>query len=520
MAGRTARLPIWLPSLGDIAFLMPLLFLFARMQGMRGLLVDGDTGWHIRAGEWILAHGRAPRLDLFSYTMPGRPWFAWEWLSEVTMAFLHRQGGLAAVALAAILILSVTFAALYFLLCAREGNPLVAIVLTGMAVAGSSIHWLARPHLATLLCVVAVLAIVESRRPGLLWLLPPLTLLWANLHPGFVLGIGLTVAYALGRRRAEPALAAAASLLASLANPYGWHLHAHIAGYLSKDSWQFAHINEFFSPNFHSPVAVYLELALALSVAAACWHLARGRFHYALLIAVTGHMALVSARHIPIFLVVGALVIARAANEWLPAAAQSGGPEFLSRIYAPFLQLGSDISAVEPLARVSVWSIGTVAGLVMAVAPAGAAGKLRAEFDPELFPVRAVDSLRAAGRTGACRIYTSDQWGDYLIYRLYPEIRVFVDGRSDFYGSDLEQTSLEVWNVHYDWQNKLGRYQVDTVLLPTETPLAGALKESGRWRVVYDDGRAIIFHQEERVSGSSLALSHLPEETELRSESK
>ena len=64
-----------MPSLTDIAFLMPVMFLFTRMAGVRSLLGDGDTGWHIRTGEWILAHHQVPYVDMFSFTKPGEPWF-------------------------------------------------------------------------------------------------------------------------------------------------------------------------------------------------------------------------------------------------------------------------------------------------------------------------------------------------------------------------------------------------------------------------------------------------------------
>src|SRR5712692_10996196 len=69
-----------LPSLTDLAFLMPAAFVFLRMNGATGMLGDGDTGWHVRTGEWILANGRVPSQDIFSYTKAGQPWFAWEWL--------------------------------------------------------------------------------------------------------------------------------------------------------------------------------------------------------------------------------------------------------------------------------------------------------------------------------------------------------------------------------------------------------------------------------------------------------
>src|SRR6266850_3996917 len=69
----------FLPSLSDLAFLMPILVLFWCTTGVGWLLTDSDTGWHIRTGEWILKNGRVPAIDIFSFTNARQPWFAWEW---------------------------------------------------------------------------------------------------------------------------------------------------------------------------------------------------------------------------------------------------------------------------------------------------------------------------------------------------------------------------------------------------------------------------------------------------------
>src|SRR5258708_23217970 len=104
-----------LPSLTDFAFLMPMAFLFGRMDGVKTLLSDCDTGGHIRTGEWILANHQAPARDIFSFSKPGDPWFAWEWLSDVIFAKLFVFCGVQSVVLFAILMLSATFHALYFI---------------------------------------------------------------------------------------------------------------------------------------------------------------------------------------------------------------------------------------------------------------------------------------------------------------------------------------------------------------------------------------------------------------------
>src|SRR5512140_2498715 len=122
-----------LPSLTDVAFLFPLMFVFGGLDGTRTMLGDGDTGWHLRTGEWILAHGQIPRQDLFSFTRPDAPWFAWEWLWDAAFGWLHLRWGMASVVLASLLVICLTSALLYRLIYRRCGNPLVSIVLTGLA---------------------------------------------------------------------------------------------------------------------------------------------------------------------------------------------------------------------------------------------------------------------------------------------------------------------------------------------------------------------------------------------------
>lgn len=184
---------------------MPIVFLFGRMDGLKTLLGDCDTGWHIRTGEWILAHGWVPARDIFSFSKPGGPWFAWEWLSDVLFAKLNAAGGLQAVALFSILLLCVTFTVL-FLVVKRKANAIVSIAITMLAAAASSIHWLARPHLFTLLFLVLFYAALEQVREGrtriagvpYLAILPVATILWTNLHAGFFAGALMIAAFGAG----------------------------------------------------------------------------------------------------------------------------------------------------------------------------------------------------------------------------------------------------------------------------------------------------------------------------------
>src|ERR1043165_6688921 len=89
----------WLtPSLVDVFFCALLIGIAVGPGGWQSLLADGDTGWHIRTGEIVLASGSAPSVDPFSFTRPGEQWFAWEWLADAIFALTWRWGGVAAVA--------------------------------------------------------------------------------------------------------------------------------------------------------------------------------------------------------------------------------------------------------------------------------------------------------------------------------------------------------------------------------------------------------------------------------------
>src|SRR5450759_5251380 len=244
LRGRLRRLLA--PSMLDVFFSALLLAAFTHPQGLRSLLADGDTGWHIRTGELVLETGRAPAADPFSFTRPRQPWFAWEWLADVVFAVTWRWRGLAGVAALAGAVLALAATATLARVLRRGCGVWIGLGAAMAVVSASSVHYLARPHIFSILFYTLALWILaedRSRRGPLVWLLVPLTALWVNLHAGFVAWLatlGLRLALCAARRdwfqvRRYGALAALCSL-ASLLNPYGWQVHLHIARYLSS-SW-------------------------------------------------------------------------------------------------------------------------------------------------------------------------------------------------------------------------------------------------------------------------------------------
>jgi hypothetical protein len=503
----------------DAAFLIPLLVLFWCTTGAGWLLTDSDTGWHIRTGEWILSNGRVPAADIFSFTKPGLPWFAWEWLSDVAMASVHRVAGLGGIVLLCMLLLGLTSTCVYRNAVTESGHRLIAIVLTALGMAAGTIHWLARPHLVTpLLAAVFLRILIRAHRDGkkrLLLLLPLLTVLWVNLHGGFFVGIVLLISYALGsvgeeliqgagrhalQNAQRYALTAAACMVASLVNPYGYRLHIHVAQYLGT-SFYLQRISEFQAVDFHSFTAAYFETLLVLAIAAAFWHLASGRLIQVTLLLGWSHLALFSVRNIPIFAVVAVPGIALAVREWLACARLRKSLRWLSEFSG---SLSEAEGGLEAIARHHIQdrlhSVPCLAVLVLGVlfTHPGRFKTLHAEFDCNRFPVNVatVISQQISGRP--IRLYASWQWGGYLIYRLWPEVKVFDDGRTDFYGPAFVKEGLDVWDAHSNWSTILAQYHVNAALLPVDSTLASVLHERPDWMPVYQDKVAVLF---ERTDG-------------------
>src|SRR5258706_8117722 len=230
-----------LPSVRDLIFLLAFWALLIGPLSNRPL-ADADIGWHIRAGEQIIATQSVPRVDSFSSTMQGQPWFAWEWLYDLLLGVVHRSMGLNGVVWLAALLMATTFAILFGQLLARGTGLPVAVGLWLLVLGAASIHVFARPHIVSWLFTLLWFVALERWEQGiprwLRWLFPLSMLLWVNLHGGWLFGMALLAIYALAAfvesLRGSDAIARilsahrarsmswtfAASAVATVVNPY------------------------------------------------------------------------------------------------------------------------------------------------------------------------------------------------------------------------------------------------------------------------------------------------------------
>ena len=485
------------PALCDFFFLAVLAWLFmAGPHGWSSLLADADTGWHIRTGQTILHDGRVPHQDLFSFSKAGQPWFAWEWLSDVLFALAFRAFGFRGIVLLAGALVGIFAVLVLQYALWRGANSFLALGVTLLAVGAATIHFLARPHLFTLVFFVIAVWLLDAdrrRHTRLVWLLPALTVLWTNLHGGFVillvwlgaLGVSALIESIWSRRELREAARYGALLAASgaatLINPYGYRLHQHLFGYLESD-WIRNMVQEFQAPTFRGESQFQFELLLLAGVAAAAMALARRDVAVGVTVLLMAHMALTSARHIPLFVAVAGPAIAVELTRfwknvlgWQPRSSIAGIVD----------QLAVDVT--EKLRRVSVLVPASL--VVLLVVPLGIAWPT--DFASELFPIRLAASQAEVLKSN--RLFTTDQWADYLIFHDWPQVHVFLDGRTDFYGRQLGTEYIALLHGEPKWRRVLTKYGFTAVLIPPDMPLAALLHEDSGWRVIAQDKMAVLF---------------------------
>jgi hypothetical protein len=139
------------------------------------------------------------------------------------------------------------------------------------------------------------------------------------------------------------------------------------------------------------------------------------------------------------------------------------------------------------LARTSLWA----PALVIALMLFRFGWSWPDDFPAGKFPVAMVQ--HHADRIAAARIFTTDSWADYLTFRNYPRQRIFLDGRSDFFGKEVADDYLQILNGQYGWDATMGRYRFDAALVPQQSAIASLLRLKPGWRILAQDSQAVLF---------------------------
>lgn len=480
-----------------------MLFLGVQFSPRRaGLLSDGDPCWHWLQGNWMLEHRAVLRADVLSHTRAGAPLVCKDWGSDVLWATAGNLGGWSGVVFLAAALMATTLGLLYRQLRAEGAAPRAATALTLLAMGACSSHWLARPHLwSQLLAVLVAWTLRAFDRDRLTarqaaWRLAALLAMWANLHSGFPTGLvmiglytlGYAVWWAVGAPAERPRLARrvgvgagllAVALAASLVNPNGWRLHAHILEFLRTPALALS-TSEWQSPDFHS-AAMHGFAALLLALLALLT-VARPRLRptdWVVLVGWVG-MVLYASRNVAIC----ALVVTPILAEHVTAAWRQRRGRLPVLMPAPGQRAGNAV--VVALA---------VAGVLFVLAKPNLMGGpawLVTELPVSVWPAEAVRFVRDNGDRLRGEMFNKYAWGGYLAQTL-PGRKVFIDGRNDFYGLPVVREYLTVAGAMPDWEPVLEKYAVGWTILPRANPLNQVLAAHPRWQVVHTDAVATVY---------------------------
>jgi hypothetical protein len=498
MSGQTSALGI-LKKAFSFPVLMGAMLVAGVFAPLRDFILDPDVWWHIKLGDTILRTHHWPEGDPFSFTVPGTPWMAYEWLGDVLLAAAHHAGGLQAMLALDVTLGAGIVLALYVLSTIRTGNSKAAFVTCAVLALLAEVSFSLRPQMVGYLFLVLTLIALERFRQGKprgLWFLPLLFLVWINTHGSFIIGLGVMGTYwasglaafrvgDLEARRWAPGerlrleLVLLLSLIALTITPYGTRLAVYPFHVASSLPLNVADVLEWQSMPFNLlPGRLFLALLLGFLIAQIALR-ATWRLEEMALFLGGAWMACLHARFLLIFVPFFAPLLAVLVARWVPPYDQAKDKYALNTVLTALILAG--IVRFFP----------SRAALAQAVA--------------EKFPVEAVEYLQRHPVPEP--MYDQYGYGGYLIWARWPEHKVFIDGRGDLYEREGAFADyMYIAQVKPGALAVLDGYRIRSCLLLRDEPLATLLTSLPKeWQEVYTDKLSVLFVRRSTgpIAGSS-----------------
>lgn len=492
-------------------FLFGLLFLLLGIASAR--VHSFDLFWQLQSGKYIFATKAFIYRDIFSLAADA-PRYEHCWLHDLLFYATHALAGYDGISMLKGGLIAATALLLAGAARVRGSSCLSLLFLLPPALFLTRGGWLERPQLWTFLFFALFVLILERFRQSggrQVWLLLPLMVLWANLHAGSILAFPVLAAYLAGeggdllrRRSSLPPgafrqLCGVALLLpvAALVTPYGvTTLQALVAApSLGVSSGVIAQLyNTDWRPTTFAGFPLYFyAMAVTATLLAVAWK--RLTLADLFLLGGLALMGLKLERHTTIFLLAMAALLPRYADAAVEPLLLRSPPGWL-----PPLRIAA-LAAALALTAWLAWPAYRVCGF----------------FDTGLrtwhYPVAAADFVREHRLPP--NLYNTYDWGGYLMWTLYPDYKVFWDGRSD--SLEMFERGLKVTRGEPGWQGIFELHQVNTVITKACTvdtgqhyPIIDRLRESPDWALVFSDVSALVFVRRTAVPVAWLQERELP----------
>src|SRR5579871_1073423 len=471
-----------------------LAFVGWRAMQMKFSVLDLDIWWHIKVGEWIVAHRGFPHVGILSRTAADRPWSAYSWGYELMLSRGYDWFGLVGVGMFGTLLTLTVAYAVYWMARRLSGNFWLACLLSTVSCSAFLFNLMPRPvFLSMTLYAVTLTVLLEAQRTGrvqLLYWLPLVFLLWANCHIQFVYGI-FTIGLFTGvhlllqvaarwtmvgewvgewvRTSILPArllaLIFAACLLATCIGPYSYHLYFVVFAYASS-TFPYTFIREFQALNFRA-ASHYVELVFA-----------------AIAFFTLGREKRIDLFKLGLMIVASVVAFRTMRDSW-----------FLCIAAAACM---ADTLGGKTLDRKCGENLFEKMGLAAALALLLIVFARNTDFNTQglddamssVFPVNAVNFLRRNPQPGP--LYNTFDWGGFLTWYM-PDQPVAIDGRTDLYGDEIDTRFFKTQQGDASYVDDPYLNEARVLLLPKKVPLASVLLTDSRFSLIFQDRLAVIF---------------------------
>ena len=463
-----------------------------------------DLAYHLRAGAIVLDQRALPSPDTFTFTAAGLPWFDQQWAAQAAFAAIFRLGGWALLAMVRAALVGL-IAWLVFRACRSAGaGTRVAAWLTLAGFAAGLVALGLRPQLLGMVLFAATLAILagRERRPGLVWAIPLIVVVWANVHGSFFLGLRRRRRMARGDRQRASTCSSAAHR--------GRHVHVRLApepirrrGMGLRPGCR----REPDDPSADQRVAAHVAGVVCRSDVLRLdrWPDRSRRFRHPV-DAVSRAPRDSLRRAWPTLLwLIGLAAIGRFAEPgvawWSIAApvALAGLLRIAPQVATPSVETQTaplSARSSEPGRSLGATAIAAVLVLaIVALLPAWRGGSPL--YGPTGLlsdaPLELTDAVLAQARPGD-RIWNAQRWGSWLELAV-PSALVAVDSRIELIPSDPRDDHIALSSGARDWTDILNRREVTMVVASAveQRGLISLLRGSPDWRSIIDDKDGAVF---------------------------
>lgn len=450
---------------------------------------DPDLWWHLETGNWIVQHHAFPHVGIFSRTAATRPWVAYSWGYEVPLSRAYAWFGLVGSALFGILLTAAVAFVLFWMLYRLSRDFWLAWILTLIGSFVFLFSLMPRPVFVTMILFMVTLTfLLQSQRTGsmrLLWWLPLIFVLWANIHIQFIYGlaiVGLFMGVNLLQRLASsagfeldllqpPTLPLSgligltfACFAATFLGPYTYHLY-HVVGEYASEPVPYLMIEELQALTFKRTEHYVLLLLTSAAFFAVGWPRKLDLFKLSLLVVAT-------------------VVTFRSARDaW-----------FVSICAVLFLaDLRSRQGSLKPVLKLpELAGVAAILAIGMLLIARNTGFNTR-DLDRVIsreYPVDAANFIRQNSFSGP--LYNNLDWGGFLIWYL-PQYPVAIDGRTNLYGDQMNLLMYRSSGGDEAYTSDPYLNEAGLVLLSNKLPLTQLLTIDSRFRVVYRDQLAVVF---------------------------